>query len=1598
MAAKVNTKLVLVILGVLLVAGAGVGYLGLLAYRGDTQRNIAAGDALMAEGAYRDAKGMYGRAVRKAPGDAAFAAKYRDALTSITPRTEEEAIQLYEELLKINRQLASARQTDPEAHLINIRELEFRARILRTGAAWEQVVDAADDMAINVPTVESDYVESLYYRGLGRMQQIASLQFEDILQAESDLRAFLEARPDDDDGWAALLAGKIASFELARRQGLIRETRELGDEITTLFTEAPDGFGVANLRAAWLQARRLDMPEDIDADAPVQAALRGLDYAVDSEDPMDLLAIAETIVRLAPEEGLPPLIDALQRHVDDAPDALMHAVTLARLNYFEGELDAALAVVDEIVESDPLRVGLMSAFQSQARKLAVALAADVHFRRWQLAETDAAKQEHFTALRAARDLVAQYATDESADVQLMKADAKVALASGDEDQAVIRLERYIDNAASLSNDVDMLIYAGQALESTGRPGMALRRYTTAVELRPRSALLWLQKARLETDMNRLEEAKRSLDVAAEIDPENEVLRDARDRLRIVRGEIEGGPAAGETVGDVLVDARAMKQRGEVDAARSLVAAELAREPNRVPLLLVAAEIEFAAGDQDAALELIRRAKVEQPENPQLLMIEEALTSQNPIEMFRTFLNATEDNDQRRAVALAVGLAEFEAREAERLARLEAAGDAGLADAVRDQLAEIRTAAADAMVEAKAVAPDHVILLDYELGQAIRAEDWAAGEAIVDRAAATDADGARGLLFRGRLLLAQSEARSDPGLTQAAVQALEEAVQTLHFSAAAWRLLADANQRLGRLDAAEAAFSEAYQCNPNDAATVRAYAALLDRLGEPARALPILSRAARRLRSDVDLREQWLDLEAREGLISTVLKERRTIYDRRDPETYADSVGGRRNAMALARTLGSAEPGYENVVDAKGQPRYDAARWNRLSSTVQARELGEVRSAWRQEAEAILADLRARIAPEHQFTLALLEADILRQRGEFDAGETVLRTYLEEKAGPDDQGDVLLAIGRFQADAGKLAEAVKSFEAARPHQGDDMAADLELARVYAAAREFDRAAIHYDRVLETVVDPEIGAQRVECAVMLERYDEATQLLENEVARHGDSVVFAMLEAAIHGGRADEAWAADDLDEATRRREAQQAALDRAAALAPRDPMPYVQEAQARLAMYEHRKDEFLLDDAMDALNEAARLNKSFIPGRLTRADVHLARGDLTAATAELEQVLRDAPYSDELRRRLVTMLITENRLTAATELIEDAVDLYPKDPVWLETLGELYVRQGDRRAALDAFARAFALEPLRSTLIKRAVLLLEQDPPRFDDVIALIESRPDDLEKDPMVRAIYARAMYGVGLRDQALDQMKRSYDGFRAAIRSGQQEQQVIRDWFRVVRPMFPRERPVELERFVLDLSNRRPDVYELEQLASVWVASSRAGLSRATELQREAIAAAPAGDADLRAELYGTLGVFLITEGDAEGAASAFEEVVRLRPDDPDANNNYAYVLADRLNRPADALPFAERAVALSPGNANLLDTLGMIHLRLGRLDEAEEALRASINSQPLAAAHVHLAELLIARGDRDAARTYLQRAEELRPNSRTREEIRRLSAELTR
>jgi putative PEP-CTERM system TPR-repeat lipoprotein len=327
-------------------------------------------------------------------------------------------------------------------------------------------------------------------------------------------------------------------------------------------------------------------------------------------------------------------------------------------------------------------------------------------------------------------------------------------------------------------------------------------------------------------------------------------------------------------------------------------------------------------------------------------------------------------------------------------------------------------------------------------------------------------------------------------------------------------------------------------------------------------------------------------------------------------------------------------------------------------------------------------------------------------------------------------------------------------------------------------------------------------------------------------------------------------------------------------------------------------------------------------RLALARLHLFRGDVAQAEAQVSLAAPAASGSADLLVTQGMIALTKNEPAAAVRLLGDAWTKSPNRASVALLYADAQVANDDVAGARETLAAAVASLP---------------SVPELRAALGLAELRTGDsaaaLRLAQALQVEFGQRAIGYAL-EARLRMIERRYD--EAA---------------RLYTLAYERERTYEL-------------------LTSV-VAAARLGSAPGTDvpaLIRAWLATAP-GDANARLLLAGVLQA----GGDAEGSLREYARVLELDPRNAVALNNAAWY-AHELGRP-EALDYARRAVEIAPESAATLDTLGWILTRENRAAEGVEHLTKAVQLAPQALEiRYHLAVAEAQLGRTDAARQRLR------------------------
>lgn len=590
-------------------------------------------------------------------------------------------------------------------------------------------------------------------------------------------------------------------------------------------------------------------------------------------------------------------------------------------------------------------------------------------------------------------------------------------------------------------------------------------------------------------------------------------------------------------------------------------------------------------------------------------------------------------------------------------------------------------------------------------------------------------------------------------------------------------------------------------------------------------------------------------------------------------------------------------------------------------------------------------------------LAWLVANYWQRRNDPAKAEKVLMD-LGEAVDADQKSNATLLLGQLYLVQQQADKAEQTFQVAARQAPEEPGPYMELATFYRNGGRIDDAVKAYRQAVaapkkEPATDSMIRQQLIETLLQSRKLEEASKEIEAFHAAFPDEAVYQLLRGTLLmlQGSTDEAMST---------------------------LTAYLQRQPGSAPGHYHRGLLYMatnrLAQAIDDLTRAKQIspNGFNFEHRIALAQAYESSGREQEAIAELSEILRGSPQSVAVARVLAGLYQRANRMADLEVLIRKYMDLTPQDWSWPLALGQLGEITGKYDIAVSGYAAAakasqYAIEPVDNLLRSHI------SAKRYDRVIEFVEKTLPEDARAGAAKARLAQAYLlqgdqekGRALFDQAVAEASKDYVSSLLVLRIA--EESLGRD-------------------AAADLLKRRmeadPDSLMVKYMY-VAVLTAQEQWDKADQLSTELLGAAKSDQE--KALILRQRGAMLYQANRREAAATAFEKLLEIVPDDAEALNNLAYTLAEDLMRPQEALRYAKRAVELRPRDANVMDTLGWVYCLAGDLDNAVGTLVSALQVSPdNIAVRYHVAIAYKKQGKLDEARRELQQSQQLIEKSPT-------------
>ncbi|KVA71713.1 tetratricopeptide repeat protein [Burkholderia ubonensis] len=379
-----------------------------------------------------------------------------------------------------------------------------------------------------------------------------------------------------------------------------------------------------------------------------------------------------------------------------------------------------------------------------------------------------------------------------------------------------------------------------------------------------------------------------------------------------------------------------------------------------------------------------------------------------------------------------------------------------------------------------------------------------------------------------------------------------------------------------------------------------------------------------------------------------------------------------------------------------------------------------------------------------------------------------------------------------------------------------------------------------------------------------------------------------------------------------------------------------EAQLAIARQQLAVDD--KDGAAQSLKQALQIRPDYLPAALMLSQMGPA--ERAAGIASFEKYVQQNPKSRDARLALSQLYLADERLDDAQKQFETMRKLDSNDPTPLMALALIKIQQkklDDATAYLKQYVQLGAKQP--NADVGQGYIYLAQ--------IAIDQGND--------------------ATASQWLDKVDQTSQHYLPA--------QITRA------QLLQKQGKTDEARKVLDnlpVNDPRDAAVIARTDASILFTAKRYGEAEA-RLSR-AVADFP-DDPDLRYDYA----MAAEKTGHYTTMEQQLRELIRTQPDNPQAYNALGYSLADRNQRLPEASKLIEKANALAPNDAYIMDSLGWVKFRMGDTAGATKVLRRAYDLQPNAEIGAHLGEVLWKSGAQEEARTAWRAAQKLEPDNDT-------------
>jgi len=376
----------------------------------------------------------------------------------------------------------------------------------------------------------------------------------------------------------------------------------------------------------------------------------------------------------------------------------------------------------------------------------------------------------------------------------------------------------------------------------------------------------------------------------------------------------------------------------------------------------------------------------------------------------------------------------------------------------------------------------------------------------------------------------------------------------------------------------------------------------------------------------------------------------------------------------------------------------------------------------------------------------------------------------------------------------------------------------------------------------------------------------------------------------------------------------------------------------------------------------------------RQKVYLKKGEIDKAIADLELLIKNNPTDERYYFLLGDLYFTNNKMSEALDIYQKSLAIDDTNPMTRLAIAQIYDIQKKPKEAFDQLKIAFAQADLNIDAKVKIIIKYFNDfpdPEALNQAEALAKILTQVHPDDPKSFALYGDVLF----QQNHLRAAKAAYE---SALKLNQNVYEV---WDQILRVQ------ISLNDFVGLIKNGEqaltlfPNQYSLYFYTSIGYIQQKQ-FDKAINYLQNALNF-DIESSEFKSQIYSSLGDAYQQQKKYKESEGAYDEALRLMPNNTYTLNNYAYYLSLRNEQLEKAEKMSAKSNELEKENASFEDTYAWILFKQAKFGEAkiwmEKAMKNNDNS---AVQFDHFGDILLQLGETENAIILWKKALNLEPN----------------